>query len=210
MVHVLVCRGGGMTPPLHFMTAGGYSFSEVTSAMQKSIRRGLEEEAMYWAAELETKFPDYLWKRLQIISIEDIGIADPQVVLYVAEMRRLYHEIKKEYERSPNKKSRSFRMALGNAILSLCRAKKTRIGDEFQIVIYGRRENGWKIDIPDYALDMHTSRGRKMGRGQKHFWEESVKLKNEYRVDNPYHDEAVKIRMAQKKNKAQCELLPDE
>src|SRR3990172_63220 len=122
MVHVLVCRGGGMTPPLHFMTAGGYSFSEVTSAMQKSIRRGLEEDAMYWAAELETKFPDYLWKRLQIISVEDIGIADPQVVLYVAEMRRLYQELKKEYDKEPKKKSRSFRMVLANAILAMCRA----------------------------------------------------------------------------------------
>jgi len=71
-------------------TQEGYPFDEAVSALQKSIRRGLEEEAMFWAAELETRYHDYLWKRLQVISVEDIGIADPQVVLYVAEMRRLY------------------------------------------------------------------------------------------------------------------------
>ena len=175
-------------------TGSGYPFDEVASALQKSIRRGLEEEAMYWAVELEVRHPDYLWKRLQIISVEDIGIADPQAVLYVAEMRRLYQELKKEYDKEPKKKSRSFRMALANAILSMCRAEKSRIGDEFQIVIYGRREAGWKLDVPDYALDMHTSRGRGMKRGPEHFWSEGVKLSNRAEMHNPYSEEAVKIR----------------
>jgi hypothetical protein len=46
----------------------GYPFDEVASALRKSIRRGLEEDAMFWAVEMETRFPDYLWKRLQVIS----------------------------------------------------------------------------------------------------------------------------------------------
>ena len=175
-------------------TPEGYPFDEAVSALQKSIRRGLEEDAMFWAAELETRYHDYLWKRLQVISIEDIGIADPQVVLYVAEMRRLYQELRKEYDKEPKKKSRSFRMVLGNAILAMCRAKKSRIGDEFQIAIYGRREAGWKLEIPDYALDRHTSRGRGMKRGQEHFWSEGVKLSNESKLHNPYSEEAVAIR----------------
>jgi len=181
-------------PMFKLQTEDGYPFDEVTSALQKSIRRGLEEEAMFWAAELETRYQDYLWKRLQVISVEDIGIADPQVVLYVAEMRRIYQEIRKEYDKEPKKKSRSFRMALGNAILAMCRAKKSRIGDEFQIVIYGRREAGWKLPVPDYALDRHTSRGRGMRRGQEHFWSEGVKLSNESKLENPYSGEAVSIR----------------
>ena len=175
-------------------TENGYPFDEVASAIQKAIRRGLEEEAMYWAVEMESKFPDYLWKRLQVISVEDIGIADPQVVLYVAEMRRLYQELKKEYDKEPKRKSRSFRMVLANAVLAMCRAKKSRIGDEFQIVIYGRKEQGWKLEIPDYALDMHTGRGRNMKRGADHFWSEGVKLDNESKVRNTYTEEAVRIR----------------
>jgi len=34
-------------------TANGYLNSECTSAMQKCIRRGLEEEALFWATELD-------------------------------------------------------------------------------------------------------------------------------------------------------------
>ena len=34
-------------------TVGGYLNSECTSAMQKCIRRGLEEEALFWATELD-------------------------------------------------------------------------------------------------------------------------------------------------------------
>jgi replication-associated recombination protein RarA len=182
---------------MKLQTGQGYPFDEVASAIQKSIRRGLEVEAMYWAAEMETRYPDYLWKRLQIISVEDIGIADMQVVLYVAEMRRLYQELRKEYDKKNGKGSRSFRMALGNAVLALCRAPKSRIGDEFQIVIYGRREEGWKAEVPDHALDMHTSRGRGMKRGPSHFWTEGVRLDRESGLTNPYHDEAVKFRTKQ-------------
>ena len=126
-----------------------------------------------------------------------VTLDDPdstQAVLYVAEMRRLYQELKKEFDKEPKRKSRSFRMVLANAVLAMCRAKKSRIGDEFQIVIYGRREQGWKLEIPDYALDMHTGRGRNMKRGADHFWSEGVKLDNESRIRNTYTEEAVKIR----------------
>lgn len=34
-------------------TLSGYLNSECTSAMQKCIRRGLEEEALFWATELD-------------------------------------------------------------------------------------------------------------------------------------------------------------
>jgi len=35
-----------------------------------------------------------------------------------------------------------------------------------------------KLDIPDYALDKHTKRGREMGRGDLHFWTEGCKIEN--------------------------------
>ncbi|MDH4164755.1 MAG: hypothetical protein OEW15_19005 [Nitrospirota bacterium] len=184
-----------MTPLFKLETEKKYPLDEVASALQKTIRRGLEADAMFWAAELETRYPDYLWKRLQIISIEDIGIADRETVLYVAEMRRLYAELKKEYDKEPEKKSRSFRMALANAILAMCRSKKSRIGDEFQIAIYGRRDAGWLPEVPDFAADMHTRRGRQeLHRGARHFWTEGVKIENAADIENPYGEEAVKIR----------------
>jgi len=64
---------------MHFgkrRTLGGYLTSEVTSALQKSIRRALEEEALFWATELDLAgFGANAWKRLRIIASEDIGLA---------------------------------------------------------------------------------------------------------------------------------------
>jgi len=35
---------------------------------------------------------------------------------------------------------------------------------------------GIKKEIPDYALDKHTKKGKEMGRDSKHYWEEGAKL----------------------------------
>src|SRR6478752_6344808 len=58
-------------------TVGDYSCEEVTSALQKCIRRGLEEDALFWATELDLSgFGEYVWKRLKIIASEDIGLEE--------------------------------------------------------------------------------------------------------------------------------------
>ena len=44
------------------------------------------------------------------------------------------------------------------------------------------------IQIPDVALDMHTNRGRRMGRGRRHFIEEAGRLENET-LEDPYFAE---------------------
>jgi hypothetical protein len=41
--------------------------------------------------------------------------------------------------------------------------------------------------IPDCALDKHTARGKRMGRGDEHFFAEGIKLENEVGED-PYRD----------------------
>ena len=117
----------------HLKTLGGYLNSECTSAMQKCIRRGLEEEALFWATDLDLAgYGAYVWKRLRIIASEDIGLADPNLWVQV----RVLYERKKD--RSPAE-----RLFLVQAVLLCVRAKKSR----------------------DFALDMHTSRGRRMDRG---------------------------------------------
>jgi len=47
---------------------------------------------------------------------------------------------------------------------------------------------------PDYALDMHTMRGRKMGRGYEHFFNEGAKLANQA-LEDPYEKSAKEILM---------------
>jgi len=61
-------------------TALGYAFGEVTSALQKEIRAGNAEAAVYWGLLLYGKSPGYVWKRLLIIAAEDIGFADQDAV----------------------------------------------------------------------------------------------------------------------------------
>ena len=58
----------------------GTPFDVATSAMQKSIRRGLVPEAAYFANALHGTFYRYVWKRLVIIACEDIGMANTMQV----------------------------------------------------------------------------------------------------------------------------------
>jgi hypothetical protein len=45
------------------------------------------------------------------------------------------------------------------------------------------------MEIPDHALDMHTARGRRLGRGKQHFLDEAGRLEGETLPD-PYFEEA--------------------
>ena len=59
------------------LTKKGYDFFEVSSSFQKSIRRSIEDDAMYWATELiESNFERFLWKRMFVMVSEDIGLAN--------------------------------------------------------------------------------------------------------------------------------------
>ena len=52
---------------------------------------------------------------------------------------------------------------------------------------------GKKPEIMDLALDKHTVRGKSMGRGSKHFFEEACKVFPQIPVDNDYRERYGKI-----------------
>ena len=52
-------------------TRHGHNFYEVSSMLQKAIRRGLLEDACYAANELVPYYRNYMWKRLYTVSAED-------------------------------------------------------------------------------------------------------------------------------------------
>jgi len=165
-----------------WVTKNGYEPFEVVSALQKMIRRGKEVEAMYWAMELETTNPSWLWKRLMIIAIEDIGLADPDVVVLVKNLWDVYDKIK-----SMGKGRQPEGNILGLAILSMCRANKNREADDFGYMMYLRRKDGMRLEIPDVAIDQHTRRGKEMGRGDEFWFKEANRLKNRVVIEgNPY------------------------
>jgi replication-associated recombination protein RarA len=164
-------------------TSRGYDVYELLSALQKDIRRGNEYQAVFWAAELESFNSKMLWIRLQVIASEDIGVANPFAPLVIDVLERKYDDARKR-----NKDS--YRQFLTHAVLFLARSRKSRIVDDLLNVVYGEiQHEDKKLPIPDYALDMHTSRGKRMGRGYDHFFSEGNKLKKEP-FENPYTEKA--------------------
>lgn len=161
-------------------TRKGYEFGEVASALQKSIRRSEEEDALFWAVELdESGFGEYVWKRLKIITSEDVGLAEP---LMPGNIEALYNNWLNQRKKKDTRNAPE-RLFLVHAVLLLVRAKKSRIVDHALISIYNSKE---KKKIPDYAYDKHTARGRALGRGFDHFFAEGTKLINYSDLDDPY------------------------
>jgi replication-associated recombination protein RarA len=169
-------------------TNGGYNCGEVASAMQKCIRRGQDEEALYWATELDQSgFGEYVWKRLKIISSEDVGLAEPLGPSTIAALFSNWKEQKKISEagaRKGGKRRTSERLFLVHAVLFLSRAKKSRLVDHAGIVMYEARPH--RHAVPDFAIDRHTSEGRKQRRGWTHFWVEGAKLRNKGNVEDQF------------------------
>lgn len=161
----------GYIPP----TQGGYNFGEVTSSFQKSIRRGMEEDALYWAVELDKSgYGEYVWKRMRIISSEDIGLAEP---FLPAVIRALYENWVQAHKKNKGTKYTDERLFIVHGVLLLVRAKKSRLVDHANIAHY--LGDNPRREILDVALDKHTARGRSMKRGFDHFFEEGIKLENE-------------------------------
>jgi replication-associated recombination protein RarA len=179
-----------MIPP----TKNGLPALECVSAMQKCIRRSLEREAMEFACELIHTSKAYCTmaaNRLEIISHEDIDtIAAPHVVPFV---RAACEQARSWYDDKNGNPGKS-RMAIGNAIRLMCRAPKSREGDHFQAAI-GLRSllEGYVPEVPDWAHDKHTSRGRRMGRGLEHFLAEGAKLVPPPETEDPYETEAARL-----------------
>jgi replication-associated recombination protein RarA len=171
-------------------TIHGMNAFECVSAMQKCIRRGLEREAMEFVVELahtSRNLATMVCNRLEIISHEDIGLADPFVVVFV---RTACQQAMQWYDAD---KIGKWRMPVGNAVRLMCRSAKSREGDHFQAAV-GLRSlmDGFKPEIPDFACDMHTHKGRSLGRGIEHFMEEGTKLVPPDAEPDIYRDEAYK------------------
>ena len=158
---------------------------EVISALQKDIRRGNEESAMHWALELCPRYEYWMWQRLIVIAHEDIGIANPEVLGLIPAMRESYMEFRRRGRGA-------VRLVLANAILLLARSPKSRLADHFQCAVNQDMLHGTHFPIPDYALDIHTRRGKAKGRGMTHFLTEGTELKPESKIVDFYKRRAAK------------------
>lgn len=159
------------------LTRKNYDFFECSSAFQKSIRRNNQKEAIFFGMELYCSgYSSYTWKRLLIIASEDVGTADSNSAILI---NTLYENFKIIAEKDMEEASLPFI----HAIVHLCEAEKTRIIDKWKM--WALKSN-YKPEIPDYALDVHTRRGKIMGRNHKQFLSEGQIITPETKtVDTP-------------------------
>lgn len=170
-------------------TKNGFELDQVVSALQKSVRRGLEEESMFWSLELaESGFGKYLWKRLMVISAEDVGIGDPMAFVLTVAGWVATKESTSSFTKPPGMRTEF----LGPIVLYLCRAQKCREGDDLNWLVSEKRRRGWKVPVPDFSLDDHTVAGRKMGRGRAFWFAEASKLSNPVVIEGNKYAEKVR------------------
>ncbi|HOZ82652.1 MAG TPA: hypothetical protein PLJ18_11795 [Niabella sp.] len=158
---------------MHLTTVQGYGFFECSSAFQKSIRRGDETNALYFAVELfNSGYDEYVWKRMKVITSEDIGLAEPNAPAIIQSLYEMYNDAKaKKHEKMPQ------RLHYVHAIMYLCRCKKSRLIDWTMIALW-REHKLEKREVPDFAFDMHNAKGKQKGRGIDHFYNDGTELTN--------------------------------
>ena len=159
---------------MQLMTLSVWKLCVAISAMQKEIRRSNMLYAGYWANEVYCSgYFNYVWKRFLIISAEDC--AGP-ITQEIYALRLVFGEFVKKRDDLENG-----HLFMLKALALLCQSYKNRDADHLlcfiapdapcidteelrkQVVALE------KLELPDYALDCHTSEGRAMGRDDKHF-----------------------------------------
>lgn len=136
-------------PWANITTRNGYAADEVISALQKSIRRGLEEQACMFAYELYISSPqleEKMWRRLLTISVEDIGMGNPMAAMVVNHL----NQMRQNFEYSDNDRTIYFI----HAIRYMCASEKDRSSDLLKNICIKSFAMGKFPEIPDYALDL--------------------------------------------------------
>jgi replication-associated recombination protein RarA len=162
-------------PWVDVKTFHGFQADHVISALQKEIRRGNTENAALLAYEMIITSPaleDYLWHRLKVISVEDIGFGELLAPVFIQSL----FEMASACARAVGER----KLYAIHAVRYLCQCKKDRSTDEMiNWINHASKLNNVIPTIPDYALDMHTAEGKNIGRGRRHFFEEASRTSPE-------------------------------
>lgn len=138
---------------------GNFEWDEVSSSINKMIRRNREYEACFWGYVIhQSGYGQYLWRRLALIAAEDIGNASPMTQILIDALASSWERMRKQY-----KEPTLAQLALVfQAIQAMCQAKKSREIDDLRNLIAQQYEQlGKRLEIEEISLDSHTQRGRK-------------------------------------------------
>ncbi len=153
-------------------TEHGLAADEVISALQKSIRRGLTDNALLLAWEMYATSPEMeemLWSRLVVISVEGVGLGNPNAPVLIETLFGMH-------KRYPRPQHDRFLFA-AHAIRVMASGPKDRTTDDMVNWAKNAIALGEALpEIPDFALDMHTRRGQELGRDYRWFVEEASRV----------------------------------
>lgn len=160
------------------LTKNGYDMYEMSSMIQKAIRRCDIPHAAYAANELSEKYRKYLWKRLLTVSAEDCyGIITKEIIaLQQAD----------DFVNQNAKAGDTNDLFIAKAVVLLCMARKNRDADyvacnfmwgdrnltdeEFDEFVDYRQVESLRMDgsqgVPSYVHDVHTWKGKRNGKTQ--------------------------------------------
>lgn len=157
-------------------TVHGYELPEVVSALQKAIRRGEVEDALYWAGEMfRSGYDNYVWSRLKVILSEDVGPGAPPGM--VADVRALYENYKDlKADGKP-----TYELCIAHAVILLAESPKSHAALHGCMYAAHFSDLRPRKEMEDYVFDAHTAKGRRMGRDGTYFVEVSSQLNNEDR-----------------------------
>lgn len=135
----------------------GTPLNEAVSILIKEMRRGKELESLYWAFEIEARFHKYVWRRLAIFAAEDVGLANPDLIVRIKALWDSYMQIMAD----SSSKGKPDGNLLTMAVMMCCQTPKNREVDHFKNVLGAlKKEAGYRPEIPEYAIDGHTAAGR--------------------------------------------------
>lgn len=156
---------------MELRTTHGYNLYDISSMLQKAIRRADVYHAAYAAAELHPKYRTYLWKRLLTVSAEDCyGIMTKEII--ALEQADSYVNGKSENKHDDNW------LFIAKAVTLLCMARKNRDADYVacnfmcpdrnlnpdEIKEFDFNELHATCEIPGWVYDVHTRRGKMNGK----------------------------------------------
>jgi replication-associated recombination protein RarA len=119
-----------------------------------------------------------------VISVEDIGFGEPQAPMMIHAL----YQMLCTFDRSLGER----KLFAIHAVRYLCQCPKDRTSDEMIVwVKLASQYQGILPKIPDYALDMHTAEGQKMGRDFHHFLEVGAKLDPEMSGRDPKYRQRI-------------------
>ncbi|GHA10129.1 hypothetical protein GCM10007989_00290 [Devosia pacifica] len=151
-------------PWANVTSRNGYLADELREGLHKTIRRNNPQLAIRIAYEMyitSEQLEDMLWRRLAIMAVEDIGLADPMVPTVIETLERM----RKMHPYNDIDRASYF----AQAIRVLCRTKKDLTIGIVMGIVRKEFERGILPTIPEEAYDMHCKTGRERGKSLKDF-----------------------------------------